>query len=179
MKPHIFELLKRWRHTHGYGVHSPLAFRIVTECVRPDRRYAYYADSRIEYIFKDDSRSRRMLRLTVRLIDILRPEAIWMPGAGRRVVKVISEAYPSLRVSSRNAAPDKADLIVVAGSGGASVSAEMMRLLGRPGDAALLSVHEPAADAAVIPDATLILRGRRYSLSVRREGMQPVAYDIL
>ena len=33
--------LKRFRHTRGYGVHSPFAFRFITECLR--ERLAYYA----------------------------------------------------------------------------------------------------------------------------------------
>ena len=34
----------RWRHSRGFGVHSPFAFRLVTEAIRPPRRYAYYAE---------------------------------------------------------------------------------------------------------------------------------------
>lgn len=39
------EAYKRWRHTHGYGVHSPFAYMMVKEIVRPGRLYRYYAET--------------------------------------------------------------------------------------------------------------------------------------
>lgn len=40
----LFELYRRWRHTRGFGVHSPFAYRLVTEGVRPSRGYIYHAE---------------------------------------------------------------------------------------------------------------------------------------
>lgn len=180
MKPQVFDLITRWRHTRGYGVHSPLAFRIVTECVRPDSRYAYYADSRIEYLYAGDRRRCRQMRLIVRLIDQLRPEEVWMPGAERRAAKVISEAFPSLRISIRQAAPERAGLIVIFGASVSSLPDAITRIFDNSRATALLCIHKSrVAERAVIPSATLTLRGREYTLSVSREGMQPVVYDIL
>ena len=34
---------KRWRHGHGYGVHSPYAYHIVREVLRPSDQVGYYA----------------------------------------------------------------------------------------------------------------------------------------
>ncbi|MDE6272422.1 MAG: hypothetical protein K2M31_05385 [Muribaculaceae bacterium] len=36
------EFYRRWRHTRGFGIHSPFAYRLVTEAIRPARGYAYY-----------------------------------------------------------------------------------------------------------------------------------------
>lgn len=33
---------KRWRHGRGFGVHSPYAYRMVTDVLRLPRTYAYY-----------------------------------------------------------------------------------------------------------------------------------------
>lgn len=35
---------KRWRHGRGFGVHSPLAYALVTEVLRKQRGYAYRAE---------------------------------------------------------------------------------------------------------------------------------------
>ena len=43
-----FEAYKRWRHTRGYGVHSPFAFRVVKEIIRVAGRYTYYGYDPIE-----------------------------------------------------------------------------------------------------------------------------------
>lgn len=34
---------KRWRHSRGFGIHSPYAFRMVQEVLTTDLRYPYYA----------------------------------------------------------------------------------------------------------------------------------------
>ena len=38
----IVEYYKRWRHSRGYGVHSPFAYDLVKRVIRPPRGYAYY-----------------------------------------------------------------------------------------------------------------------------------------
>ena len=40
----LFDIYKRWRHTRGYGIHSPFAYRLVTEAIRPTRGYSYHAE---------------------------------------------------------------------------------------------------------------------------------------
>lgn len=34
----------RWRHARGFGIHSPFAYRLIREAIRPARGYAYYAE---------------------------------------------------------------------------------------------------------------------------------------
>lgn len=41
---------KRWRHGHGFGVHSPYAYRLVRDVLRPGRGYAYYAYADIDHM---------------------------------------------------------------------------------------------------------------------------------
>lgn len=40
----MFKHYKRWRHTRGYGVHSPFAYRLITEAIHPKHGYVYYAE---------------------------------------------------------------------------------------------------------------------------------------
>ncbi len=35
---------RRWRHTRGFGIHSPFAYRLVKEVVSPSPGYLYYAE---------------------------------------------------------------------------------------------------------------------------------------
>lgn len=35
---------QRLRHKRGFGVHSPFAFRFITEVLNPPRKYRYYAE---------------------------------------------------------------------------------------------------------------------------------------
>lgn len=36
---------QRLRHSRGFGIHSPFAFRLITEVLRPQRSYAYYSEA--------------------------------------------------------------------------------------------------------------------------------------
>lgn len=64
--PIIIDRLNRWRHSRGFGIHSPFAFRFVTEVLC--QQLPYYAYARI-------GRDKR-LRLLFRLIVEFQPERV-------------------------------------------------------------------------------------------------------
>lgn len=49
---------KNWRHGRGFGVHSPLAYRLVSEVLRPRGDACYYGEAWARALFAGDSRSR-------------------------------------------------------------------------------------------------------------------------
>lgn len=55
---------KRWRHTRGYGVHSPFAYRMVRRVLRQSRGYRYYIESGLTGMRRAE---RRFVRMLVRL----------------------------------------------------------------------------------------------------------------
>ena len=64
----LADAYRRWRHTRGFGVHSPFAYAIVTEALYPRRGYAYYLenDSRLESPLPGESgRARALYRLCI------------------------------------------------------------------------------------------------------------------
>ena len=44
----MIEAYKRWRHSRGFGVHSPFAYDLVRMAIRPGRGYGYYGYNLIE-----------------------------------------------------------------------------------------------------------------------------------
>ncbi len=73
---------KRWRHARGFGIHSPSAYRLVREVLRPGSAYAYYA-------YEDIGRARRALpnllsqnelELIFRLLLHFRPASVCIPS---------------------------------------------------------------------------------------------------
>ena len=71
--------LARFRHRCGYGVHSPFAFRFITDVIY--ERHPYYAyrelDQRLPLPMR--LRQRRGLHLLLRLANHLQPEIIVLP----------------------------------------------------------------------------------------------------
>lgn len=62
---------RRWRHSRGYGIHSPLAYTLVTEALYLRHGYAYYreTDPRLD---ADSPGTARRARALYRLITVLR-----------------------------------------------------------------------------------------------------------
>ena len=54
----LFHRYIRWRHSKGYGVHSPYAYRFVTEVLKPGN-YGYYAYHQLES-FNRNLKTRRV-----------------------------------------------------------------------------------------------------------------------
>ena len=38
----LMDMLRRWRNTRGFGVHSPFGYAMARCVVRPDKKYGYY-----------------------------------------------------------------------------------------------------------------------------------------
>ena len=72
--------LARFRHRKGYGVHSPFAFRFITDVVY--EHYPYYAYSELDKALplSMQLRKRRGLHLLFRLANHLQPKTIVLPA---------------------------------------------------------------------------------------------------
>ncbi len=86
--------VSRYRHGKGFGVHSPFAYRLITEVLR--EKLPYYDWDRV---------SGRHERLLYRLACRFRPAEISAPA---HLASVIMMAEPSARVGT----PDRAGMIV-------------------------------------------------------------------
>ncbi len=175
MKAGLFKFINRWRHTLGYGVHSPLAYRIVRECTHPDREYGYYADS----IIRSDSDSMEMrvqLRLIVRLINTLHLHEAWLPECPKRAKRILLQAYPTVRFHFGPKWAGTADFIVVF----TSVDAQIISSICAGNDNFTILIFNPQADSPCqIRNATLTLQSRDFSLYLRRPRMASVCYELI
>lgn len=64
----LSERYRRWRHSRGYGIHSPFAYRLVTEALHLRHGYSYYAetDPRLEADeICQSAEARALYRLTI------------------------------------------------------------------------------------------------------------------
>lgn len=68
---------RRWRHSRGFGVHSPWAYGVVSEVLRSNDRYGYYAWDSIDRTFGQHS---RLARKVYALIVHLQPSTVTVAG---------------------------------------------------------------------------------------------------
>lgn len=112
----IGERFRRWRATKGYGVHSPLGYRIVTHAVRPKSVFAYYGEEILE---NSQSTKRDIKRacLLLRFVAQIQPSYVWIsPKLPEIFVEAIRLAGCVVRIFEGTLYPDeieKADLLVL------------------------------------------------------------------
>lgn len=108
----LFEAYKRWRHTRGYGVHSPYAFAVLTEAITSP--HGYYGYAALNRHFRPSARNSvtaRRCRLALRLVAWLRPDSVCVTdGSARLLHTALREGRPSARFFAPKAA-DKASFV--------------------------------------------------------------------
>ncbi|MDE5662418.1 MAG: hypothetical protein K2I37_00065 [Muribaculaceae bacterium] len=146
---HIADRYRRWRHTRGFGVHSPLAYTIVTEALYPRTGYRYYLETDARLCSPDPGESRRaraIYRLCVRLRSIIpHPFEVYIhPDAPKCY-------HNAMRLAGvrRAASPLQAQCCIW-----------------------------PSQAATAPTDGELLLSGRRLSILIRGRCMAPTFYTI-
>lgn len=105
----MFEWYKRWRHSRGYGVHSPSAYRLVMEVIRPSTLYAYYAYPLLHSLAGGEY-SARELKLLYRVLVDFHPTTVCINGSDT-LKSVVQLALPEAEICA--AGVGKADFAVV------------------------------------------------------------------
>lgn len=116
----IGERFRRWKRSRGYGVHSPLAYRLVSQVVRPPRDYSYYGEEILEMNSeseKTDTTTVAQARLLLRLVAFIQPSYVWV---SRKAPDIFTEAIKLggsvVRIYDGEVYPDEiltADLAVI------------------------------------------------------------------
>lgn len=114
------ERFLRWRATKGYGVHSPLAFRLVKNVLRPPRDVVYYGEERLAgRLSRSNRRQIRRARVLLRFVAEMHPAVVWTtPGLPELYLEAIRLAGCVVRIYDGALFPaeiDKADMVVAEG----------------------------------------------------------------
>lgn len=92
------KIFQRWRHYKGYGVHSPFAYRFVTNVLRPGR-YSFYSYEEIDNFLtpaeRKDYRHINFIKFIIRLANFLKTRRIVSFG---KINKGASAAALALRL---------------------------------------------------------------------------------
>lgn len=114
------ERFRRWRATKGYGVHSPLAYRLVKHVVRPPRDVVYYGEETLSATGASQGAAPREVaraRMLLRLVAEMQPAYVWTsPGVPDLYLEAIRLAGGAIRLYQGDLFPDdfdKADMVVL------------------------------------------------------------------
>lgn len=178
----ISEAYKRWRHSRGYGVHSPFAYSLVKGVVRPGRGYAWYGYSRTDRAARgcrlpDVAWQARML---LRLASFLGVKKAFIPNADNTAPyrTALLAADSRMVITSALAEADSCTLICTARD---LVPLEALtEFLQQPGRCVAMRSY-PAGWEKRLFDSLgegLMLYSRENLIVISRSSMQKVAYTI-
>lgn len=173
----ISEGYRSWRHTRGYGVHSPFAFEIV-ELLRERRDCRFYAEDSLKPDAIDEGGSRlwKDTRMLHRLCSRFAAGRVWLPSdAPESIRNAVALASSRHRIVSETGQEKDCDMIFMP-----SVSiCEAAAALPDGGVAVLMSADSGEAEKALrmIPGG-LLLKGRTRTLIFRRDTMRHNSYTM-
>ncbi|MDE6006760.1 MAG: hypothetical protein K2G67_04330 [Muribaculaceae bacterium] len=171
------EAYKRWRHTRGYGVHSPFAYRIVRRVVRQSPGYRYYIESDLPEMSRAERREvRQLIRLAAEL-DI-RSAAI-APQLPESYAKALHEVRSDMSTDVLTGHPSGHQLII--GYADLWPTEVCTRILNSPSLKALWIKNPPAGHAPALFNALsegVLFIGKNAILVIPHPGMQKVAYSV-
>lgn len=171
---------QRWRHAHGYGVHSPFGYQLVTRAVTPGP-YAWYGYEDIENSMPTGlgRRMRREARMFLRLLTTLRPASVFIPNGIEAPYLTALHAADS-RINVTHALCNAADCELIC-SHGDFVPLDIIRnALHAPGHWVVLRDVPEGWDDGIfdaLPEG-LMFRGKRNLCAIHHPGQQKVLYPM-
>lgn len=113
-------MLTRWRHSHGFGVHSPFAYRIITDAIRLKKEYAFYGDAEIRRLCRRrhlPSHLGKEARILLRLAVFLDIRSVWISRKAPEVIAAaLKGANSRMRFEHNPSRLTDCDLLLVNGS---------------------------------------------------------------
>ncbi len=169
---YALDYIERWRHTRGYGVHSPLAYRIVKDCIRPDQKYAFYSDAYLDFEYHQDRKHLKNAKMALRLIHLLRPKRIWMPGCDKRLCTALKMSFPKIQLATQKECPKNVDFIICDSNRNPNDIWEKMD------DQAECGMIVFGKELNSMECATMILCSKDFTIILRREAMDFIRYSV-
>lgn len=122
------EWYKQLRHSYGFGIHSPSAYRLIREVLNPSPRYGYYAYATLRHM-ASKRHSRRELCLLYRILVDCQPESVAIVGEVDESVKeIVNIALPNAQMVHATDCPD----FIIVGESCRHTDSSRMKLCAKP-----------------------------------------------
>lgn len=115
----MLKALQRLRHSRGFGVHSPYAYRFVGSVINPLRGYAYYAEKDIEGTLTKEPMRYRLeaeARTLLRIAAFVNPKSAFLPASAHKCFSFVLRAVNRhIRITDSAAKIESVDLLATSG----------------------------------------------------------------
>ncbi len=176
----ISTAINRWRHSLGFGIHSPYGYQFVTRVIHPGK-YRWYGYDDIETVLPSEGRNktRREARMLLRLTDMLRPSAVFIPKSGNPAFcTAIKAAGSRIRIEHHSAGILQCDLICT--NGDFIAVAPLCKVIASPGKCVAMTNVPPGWKKTLfnaLPEG-LMFEGKRNIIIIHHPGMQKLRYTM-
>lgn len=179
----LWKCYLRWRHSKGFGVHSPFAYRFITDVLNPGQ-YGYYAYKKLDLITDLAGVSRRNIRIRrflIRLLVFLSAER--MICYGNHIEEAL-DAAKALKLDYRQADDSEGflfhekDFLYLDGGG----LSESFIKRGLDSGVAIFAINPDDVVKRILKrplERGLLFEGGDKMLLIPSDRMEYVAYDIL
>lgn len=179
------DIYKRWRHTKGFGVHSPYAFQMLNSVVRPKHNIAYYGYHAIDIALLEKPASRQThslqceAELLLRLAVFTRAHhAVVDASPNEHLNAALTAAYSHMTLATQF--HDNCDLLVA----DCSENPRKLSIIAKAlavGAAVLVKGADLKALDEVFRNIKcgLFFEGRKWSIIVPRKEMAPCRYTVI
>lgn len=174
----LSDIYKRWRHSKGYGVHSPYAYKIVTEVIQQPKGYSYYGYDKIKGL--SQRKERRFLRMLLRLASYTDIGSVYLNKSKKNkpIKDTLLSANSEIKIIPEKAFINDARLIMAQGD---ELKIEQMQdLLDRPGRILLLRQPSPGIESQLFEalEEGVMFYSPSMILIISRPGIQKVKYSM-
>lgn len=180
----ISEAYKRWRHSRGFGIHSPFAYDLVKNVISPGQ-YSYYGYWDIDKAIlspqsNDYPALRKDARLLLRLLVWLNVKRLWIYPPSQTVFATVAAAA-GIKCSDvsnlKNLATQSGDLLLISGKS-PHVGEAAKIITGGTGTIAFDPSKRLRNEMKEAMKDGLILEGTRAVLAIPRPEMALTYYSV-
>lgn len=175
-------MLKRWRNSHGFGVHSPFGYQLVERVIKCRKGYAYYAYTDIDRCCTREHYPQSIAaqaKMLLRLVCFLKPQSFYIPQDSEKVFQLALKRFNSNLRIIRN--PEKADSCDVIASCGNDIPIDMLKeYISNPGKSILLKNAPERWNESLFEamNEGIMICGKKNTILISRPEMQKISYQM-